>query len=215
MPLFLTLNGDRDGLDLVGTAPVGLASEGRLQALLGATREALESERDRLPAASGEEWRCPRPQAGAGLHPQGRAALRVARPADPGDALVGSVAGDAVDHVDPASLQVVGAVEAAGAGPSRRAIGGPSTTPSEEILEAQRHPTLRWVGQQIRAGERLRLGLHLKGARQPADLVGVEGGARRAGDLAPSRWGIAPTALGALTPGPGRGRRPHRGGRRA
>ena len=55
MPLFLTLNGDRDGLDLVGTAPVGLASEGRLQALLEATREALESERDRLPAASSEE----------------------------------------------------------------------------------------------------------------------------------------------------------------
>ncbi len=51
MPLFLTLNGDAEGLDLVGTAPVGLASGDRLQSLLESMREVMESERDKLPAA--------------------------------------------------------------------------------------------------------------------------------------------------------------------
>lgn len=119
-----------------------------------------------------------------------------------------SVAGDAVEAtVDPASLQVVGAVEAGRLAPGtlsardRRTI---DDTLRKEILEAQRHPTLRWVGRQVRAGERLRLEgvLHLKGARQPADLVGaLEGGALVArATLTPSRWGIAPyrALLGAL-----------------
>lgn len=50
MPLFLTLNGDARGLDLVATAPVGLASNGRLVRLLDAMRAALEVER--MPAGS-------------------------------------------------------------------------------------------------------------------------------------------------------------------
>ena len=55
MPLFLTLNGDVDGLDLVATVPVGLASGGRLETLLASMAEALQSERDRLPAPSRED----------------------------------------------------------------------------------------------------------------------------------------------------------------
>ncbi|MFT4974291.1 MAG: hypothetical protein ACI8S6_000173 [Myxococcota bacterium] len=41
LPLFLTLSGDQDGFDLTGSAPVGLASEGRLDQLLDAMAAAL------------------------------------------------------------------------------------------------------------------------------------------------------------------------------
>lgn len=41
LPLFLTLSGDDEGIDLCGTMPVGLADEGRLEALLAEIRADL------------------------------------------------------------------------------------------------------------------------------------------------------------------------------
>lgn len=53
MPLFVSLNGDARGLDIVATAPVGLATSGRLRDLLDTMRLVLETER--MPADQRED----------------------------------------------------------------------------------------------------------------------------------------------------------------
>ena len=48
LPLFLAMSGDAEGLDLVGSMPVGLADEGRLEGLLDGMVDALVSESGRV-----------------------------------------------------------------------------------------------------------------------------------------------------------------------
>ena len=48
LPLFLAMSGDAEGLDLVGSMPVGLADQGRLEGLLDGMVDALVSESGRV-----------------------------------------------------------------------------------------------------------------------------------------------------------------------